>query len=340
MKKFYNIGLIRGIVFQLVGTLIGAGFVTAIRALMGLPYWAVDDVTFGFTEPAWVLGGLVGVMFFLYGTRVLDGWLLWAKGEEPPAHHADEPGWQKYFGPSLDHKVIGVQYTITSLILLSVGGLFALIFRTELAASNIQFLDPDLYNTLMSLHGILMIVSILLGIAGVMNYLVPLLIGAADMTFPRLNAFSFWVAPPAAILLLSSLALGGFDTGWTGYPPLSARAPVGMQMFFLGVFVAGWSSILGCAQPDCHRAASAGKRHDRLPAADLRLGRLSDLDHQPDRHPADRFVFPDGDAPAPLRDGLFRCHPRRQPDLIPALVLVLLASGGVRLCAPRLRDHF
>ncbi len=78
-----------------------------------------------------------------------------------------------------------------------------------------------------------------------MNYLVPLMIGAEDMAFPRLNAFSFWIAPPAAVLLLSSLALGGFDTGWTGYPPLSARAPVGMQMFFLGVFVAGWSSILG-----------------------------------------------------------------------------------------------
>jgi len=74
---------------------------------------------------------------------------------------------------------------------------------------------------------------------------VPLLIGAQDMAFPRLNAFSFWLAPPAAILLLSSMALGGFDTGWTGYPPLSVRAPVGMQMFFLGVIVAGWSSILG-----------------------------------------------------------------------------------------------
>ncbi len=72
-----------------------------------------------------------------------------------------------------------------------------------------------------------------------------MLIGAQDMAFPRLNAFSYWVAPPAAILLLSTLAFGGFDTGWTGYPPLSERAPLGMQMFFLGVAVAGWSSILG-----------------------------------------------------------------------------------------------
>ncbi|OIN95250.1 MAG: cytochrome C oxidase subunit I [Anaerolineae bacterium CG1_02_58_13] len=178
-----------------------------------------------------------------------------ARGIEVPEHRADAPGWQKYYSPSLDHKVIGVQYIITALILLVLGGSFALIFRTELASSGLQFLTTNFklfnqnglqfYNTLMSLHGMIMIVSILLGIAGLMNYLVPLLIGAHDMAFPRLNAFSFWIAPPAAVLLLASLILGGFDTGWTGYPPLSAKAPIGMQMFFLGVFVAGWSSILG-----------------------------------------------------------------------------------------------
>src|SRR5512146_2462775 len=65
------------------------------------------------------------------------------------------------------------------------------------------------------------------------------------MAFPRLNAFSYWVVPPSMVLLLSSLALGGFDTGWTGYPPLSARAPLGMQMFFMGVWLSSWSSILG-----------------------------------------------------------------------------------------------
>jgi cytochrome c oxidase subunit 1 len=77
------------------------------------------------------------------------------------------------------------------------------------------------------------------------NYLVPLLIGANDMVFPRLNAFAYWLNVPAGIVLLSSLVLGGFDTGWTGYPPLSARAPLGMQMFFLGVYLFGLSSILG-----------------------------------------------------------------------------------------------
>ncbi|MBI5294241.1 MAG: cbb3-type cytochrome c oxidase subunit I [Chloroflexi bacterium] len=244
-------GVTRGLVFQVVGTLAGGLLVTGIRASMGLSLWG----GFLFTEPAWVLGGLVGALAFLVGVGAVTDWWKWALGEPTSEHHHDEPGFEKYFGVSLDHKVIGVQYTVVALLLISVGGLFALIFRTELAASQLQFLTTSfklfdqnglqMYNSLMSLHGMIMIVSILLGIAGIMNYVVPLLLGAQDMAFPRMNAFSFWIAVPAAVLLLASLFLGGFDTGWTGYPPLSARAPVGMQMFFLGVFVAGWSSILG-----------------------------------------------------------------------------------------------
>jgi cytochrome c oxidase subunit I len=103
----------------------------------------------------------------------------------------------------------------------------------------------DQYNTVMSLHGIVMIVGILLGVGAMSNYLVPLMIGANDMAFPRLNAFAYWVNVPAAILLVSTIFLGGFDTGWTGYPPLSAKAPLGMDMFFLAVYTAGLSSILG-----------------------------------------------------------------------------------------------
>ena len=244
-------GITRGLVFQIVGTLVGGLLITGIRAVMGLKAFG----SFFFTEPAWVFGGLVGVLSFLSGVGALSDWFKWAKGEETSEHHTDPEGFQKYYGVSLDHKVIGIQYTITALVLLSVGGLFALIFRTELAQSQLQFLTNtfrafdqtglQFYNTLMSLHGMVMIVSILMGIGGMMNYIVPLLLGADDMAFPRMNAFSFWIAVPAAVLLLSSLFLGGFDTGWTGYPPLSTRAPVGIQMFFLGVFVAGWSSILG-----------------------------------------------------------------------------------------------
>jgi len=242
-------GVVRGLFWQVGGTVIGALFVTLVRwllnTLMGGTYSLFDLNTFGFTEPAWVFGAIVGAIAFLAGVGAITDWFTWAQGGKTSEHHADVPGWQRYFGVSLDHKVIGIQYTFTSLFLLSVGGSFALIFRTELAKSGLQLLSLNMYNSLMSLHGILMIVSILLGIAGVMNYLVPMLIGAQDMAFPRLNSFSFWVAIPASVLLLSSLALGGFDTGWTGYPPLSARAPLGMQMFFVAIWFAGWSSILG-----------------------------------------------------------------------------------------------
>jgi cytochrome c oxidase subunit 1 len=236
-------GVVRGLVFQVIGTLVGALVVTGVRAVMGLETF--NPLTFGFTEPAWVFGGFIGVLSFLVGVGAVTDWWRWALGEETHEHHEDVPGGRKYFGVSLDHKVIGIQYTVTSLLLLSFGGLFALIFRTELAKSGLDFLSLNLYNALMSLHGIVMIVSILVGVAGVINYLVPLLIGAKDMAFPRLNAFSYWVAVPGAVLLLGSLGFGGFDTGWTGYPPLASRAPVGVQMFYLGVWTAGWSSILG-----------------------------------------------------------------------------------------------
>ncbi len=247
-------GITRGLVWQVVGTMLGALFVTGIRALLGAEsqnLWG----TYLFSEPAWVFGALVGVISFLFGVGAVHDWMQWARGIDTPEHHEDPPGGAKYFGVSLDHKVIGIQYTITALALIAIGGTFALIFRTELAASQLQFLTttfrlfnqtgPQFYNTIMSLHGIIMIISILLGISGIMNYAVPFLVGAQDMAFPRLNAFAYWVSVPAAVLLLMALVLGGFDTGWTGYPPLSARAPVGMQMFFLGVFTAGWSSILG-----------------------------------------------------------------------------------------------
>ncbi len=242
MKQLYSIPLVRGLVWLVIGLAAGIAFVVGIRFALELPVMG----RYLFTEHAWVFGGVVGTLAFLAKHGVMDGWFKVWKGEEEAEHHEDPEGWIKYLGPSLDHKVIGIQYTVTAIILFLVGGLFALIFRTELAFEGQQFLTPDQYNTMMSLHGMVMIVSILLGISGLINYLVPLLIGAPDMAFPRLNAFSYWISVPAAIWLLLSMPLGGVETGWTGYPPLSALpTKVGQQMFFLGVFVAGWSSILG-----------------------------------------------------------------------------------------------
>jgi len=244
MMKIITSGLVRGLVAQIIGTGVGLGIVNGVRTLMRLPVaWSIGDQAF---ESAAVVAGLVGAVFFMAGVGVLTDWFKWAMGDEVHEHHGPDPrGWEKYFGVSLDHKVIGVQYGVTSVVLLLTAGLFALTFRTELARSGLQFLTTMEYNTLMSLHGIVMIAAILLGVGAMSNYLAPMMVGARDMAFPRLNAFAYWVNVPGAVLVLSSLFLGGFDTGWTGYPPLSARAPLGMQMFFWGVYLIGLSSILG-----------------------------------------------------------------------------------------------
>lgn len=238
MKKILTIGIIRGILFQIIGSILGAGIMGGLRALMGLT-WK--------TEPAIVLGGFIGAIFFMIGLGAFKDWWNVVLGNEMPDEHDSigSKGILRYLGFNLDHKVVGIQYGILSMFLLSVGGSLALIFRTELAQSGLQFLSFVQFNTLVGLHGMVLIVSILTGIAAVSNYVVPLLIGADDMAFPRLNAFSFWIAVPASLILLSAMLFGGFETGWTAYPPLSVRGPMGIQMFFLGVYIAGWSSILG-----------------------------------------------------------------------------------------------
>jgi cytochrome c oxidase subunit I len=236
MRKFFGLGLVRGILWQILGWGLGIGILTGIRVLLHLPPWKA--------ESAIVFGALLGTLFFVYGSGVLKDWIRVAGGKEVSEHEDTVVEQPRYFSVSLDHKVIGIQYLTLALILMAVGGTFAMLMRSELANTGLQFLTLMEYNTLMSLHGMVMIIGILTGVSGLMNYLIPLLIGARDMAFPRLNAFSFWLAVPGSIILLSSLALGGFDTGWTGYPPLSARAPIGIQMFFMGVSISGMATIL------------------------------------------------------------------------------------------------
>ena len=238
MKKFFSLGLIRGLLFQVVGTAVGIGLVYLIQTIEGK---ALKP------EPAWVVGGAFGALAFMWGVGAFRDWWHQVQGKtvKEPHEVEDEPNWRRFFSVSYDHKVIGVQYGFTSLVLLALGGTFALIFRTELVETGLQFLNYLEFNTLIGMHGMVLIISILLGIAAIGNYVIPLQIGAKDMAFPRLNAFAYWLAVPAAVILVMSMPLGGFETGWTGYPPNSVTGPMGVQMFFLGVFFAGWSSILG-----------------------------------------------------------------------------------------------
>ena len=122
----------------------------------------------------------------------------------------------------------------------------AMLMRAELATPGTQFVDPNTFNGLFSVHASLMIFLFIIPVfAGIANYVVPLMIGAPDMAFPRLNALSFWMLPVAGVMMLASyFAEGGaFATGWTAYAPLSTETPLGQQFFTVGVQFAGASSI-------------------------------------------------------------------------------------------------
>jgi cytochrome c oxidase subunit 1 len=155
--------------------------------------------------------------------------------------------WQDYFTFNTDHKVIGIQYLVTAFFFYFVGGALAEVMRTELATPEPDFVQPEFYNQLMTMHGsIMLFLWILPSGAAFANYLIPLMIGAEDMAFPRLNGVAFWMQPIGGILLLSSFLIGPAQAGWTSYPPLSLVAGKwGQEIWILTVLILGTSSILG-----------------------------------------------------------------------------------------------
>src|SRR5437588_2487191 len=179
-----------------------------------------------------------------------DYGFYWAVGR--PTRPEDHSGhgahtWKDYFRVNTDHKVIGIQYTVTSFFFLMVGGLIALLMRAELAQPGSQFVDSNTFNGLFSVHASLLIFLFVIPVfAGLANFVLPLMIGAPDMAFPRLNALSYWLLPIAGVMMLASFFApgGSFATGWTAYAPLSTDAPIRQMFFTLAVQFAGASSVL------------------------------------------------------------------------------------------------
>ena len=173
----------------------------------------------------------------------------------PPEINLSEmpPNWRRYFSFSTDHKVIGIQYIVMAFFFFLVAGIFAMIMRGELITPEPDLVDRTVYNALFTMHGSIMLFGWTFPVlAGFANYLVPLMIGARDMAFPRLNAAAFWMIPIAGILLvLSFLAPGGpAQAGWWSYPPVSIQNPSGQFLngefiWLLAVAISGVSSIMG-----------------------------------------------------------------------------------------------
>jgi cytochrome c oxidase subunit 1 len=188
---------------------------------------------------------------FLAGIGTFDYWTHYALGRPTrPEDHSSHGArsWKDYFRVNTDHKVIGVQYLVTTIVFFLVAGMLALLVRAELARPGMQFFDNQTFNGLFSVHASLMIfLFVIPAFAGLANFVVPLMLGAPDMAFPRLNALSFWLLPIAGLMMLGSfLAPGGaFACGWTGYVPLcSTHQPMGAIFFNQGVQWAGASSIM------------------------------------------------------------------------------------------------
>jgi cytochrome c oxidase subunit I len=149
---------------------------------------------------------------------------------------------------STNHKDIGTLYLFFSFTMFIVGGIMALIIRAELFQPGLQIVQPELFNELTTMHGLIMLFGAFMpAFVGFANWQIPLMIGAPDMAFPRLNNFSFWLLPPAALLLVSSFFVPGGATGsgWTLYPPLSVQMGPGMDMAIFAIHILGVSSIIG-----------------------------------------------------------------------------------------------
>ncbi|MSV88157.1 MAG: hypothetical protein F2856_04405, partial [Actinobacteria bacterium] len=214
----------------------------------------------------WSIGFMVGIGAFIGPVRWLIGKDL--TDEEQLYLAGDGQGIKRYFKYCTDHKVVGIQYLVGVMTLLGVGGTMAMMIRTNLIQPGSQFVNPAVYNSLVGLHGITMIIAMIIVATGPFgNYIMPIMIGAADMAFPRLNALSWWVLFTAIPVLCSAWFLGGIPTGWTAYAPLSVQAGPGMNAFIATIIIFAVSTAVAGANITATVVAmrAKGMKWNRVP---------------------------------------------------------------------------
>jgi cytochrome c oxidase subunit 1 len=164
-------------------------------------------------------------------------------------HHHGAPSGLMRWVTTTNHKDIGTLYLWFAFIMLLVGGAMAMVIRAELFQPGMQVVDPNFFNTMTTMHGLIMVFgAIMPAMVGLANWQIPLMIGAPDMALPRMNNWSFWILPFAGTMLLSTLFMegGGPAFGWTFYAPLSTTfAPASTDFFIFAVHMLGFSSIMG-----------------------------------------------------------------------------------------------
>ena len=194
------------------------------------------------------------------------------------AAHADHLGERNYLNhekglwswlTTLDHKRIGIMYLVTVFFFFFLGGVAAMLIRTELIAPGRTIMSPETYTRVMTYHGAIMVFLVIIpGIPAFLgNFFLPMQIGAKDVAFPRLNLMSYYCLVAGALIAVSSIFFGGADTGWTFYTPYSISMKPAVVVLVMGAFVAGFSSILTGLNfiATVHKLRAPGMTMNRIP---------------------------------------------------------------------------
>lgn len=170
------------------------------------------------------------------------------ESHNPEHHHGPAKGITRWLYTT-NHKDIGSLYLWFSFAMFLTGGCMALMIRAELFQPGLQLIQPEFFNQMTTMHGLIMVFgAVMPAFVGLANWMIPLMVGAPDMALPRMNNLSFWILPFAFAMLLSTLLMegGGPNFGWTFYAPLSTTfAPPSVTFFIFSVHMMGISSIMG-----------------------------------------------------------------------------------------------
>src|SRR3989338_2982560 len=177
-------------------------------------------------------------------------------------------GWKSWL-TTVDHKRIGLMYMATSMAFFAVGGIFALLLRMELMTPGLTLMSAATYNKYFTYHGAIMIFMFIIPIipAALGNFFLPIMIGARDVAFPRLNLTSYYLFIGGAAFAVWALLAKGADTGWTFYTPYSIKTSGSVVLIALGVFIMGFSSILTGLNfiVTVHKLRAPGMTFHRMP---------------------------------------------------------------------------
>jgi cytochrome c oxidase subunit 1 len=239
-RQLLRFNLLTAVVLGVGGWYVGWFGAHAISGL-SIEYFGDTD----YNELSVFLAYLGGVVGFLAGLGFLNYPFARLRGYPPSLREKETQGIGRYFTLCTDHKVVGIQYLWGVGLFFFIGGLNAMLIRTELLSPHRQVFPAGTYLTMVGVHGTMMMGIMTSAILGPFaNYFVPIMMGTRRMAFPRIESFTFWLLMAAGTILQTTVFFGGFPTGWTGYGPLSNEANAGMDCYILFFALVGISMCL------------------------------------------------------------------------------------------------